>query len=258
VSIPVKLWLSDFDSTAFDTFRPPQTGLGVDEFYFASIGRIFGEAALAAYLERGGLRNRSPGEVVQELMPGADFTEVGRWTDRLIAVKLSLQLEQIGRQKDGSLWPEPCAGFTEFWRALDRYVQAGRVATGIISSGHTAFIEKAWDLHGLSRPGLIVSDDDCRRLARPSNAKQWVKPGTQPILYARRRLAAINRMGVPPWPEVRYFGDSLAKDGRMAEKVGAWFGHFDPQCRPRASRFGAQFPDWRWVAARLPEWLGPI
>lgn len=246
-------WLFDFDNTAFLTFTPPEGGIGVSEAYESAIHEVLGGKALASYLNNGGLRNRGPSEVVRELRPLQTAGQIAQLSEQLVAAKLHHLVDQIGTPVGGSLWPVPCTDFLAFWRCLTE----SDIRTGVISSGHTAFIEQVFQLHGLPLPEVIVSDDDIRQ--RHSVSLQWrTKPGTLQFTLARRRLALDYGEGLQSASfhdkrGIIYFGDDAGKDGRLALAAGVRFGYFNPQCSKMESIAGGfQFASWKWVQDLLP------
>ncbi|HUC87358.1 MAG TPA: hypothetical protein VMR75_03510 [Candidatus Saccharimonadales bacterium] len=247
----VQTLLFDFDNTAFWTSQPPPGGIDVEQAYILAVEEVLGEEALAVYLKNGGLRNRAPGEVVQELLPRRDGLAIAQITDRLVATKLSHLTRQIGLPIGDSFWPAPCDGFLSFWR----WLSGEDIRTGVISSGHTAFIEQAFLLYSLKLPDVIVSDDDIRK--RHYANPQWrSKPGTLAFTLARRRLAleygeSLKSAAFHDKSRITYFGDDAEKDGRLAEAAGVRFGHFDPQASAAVTAFGFRFPSWKWVQDRF-------
>jgi phosphoglycolate phosphatase-like HAD superfamily hydrolase len=242
----VRTWLFDFDNTAFLTFDPPPGGIGVTQAYELAIDEVLGSRALTEYRRQGGLRNRAPSEVVQELQPRRSLDTIAPLAERLVQAKLSHLVHQIGQPVGGGFWPLPCNGFVPFWH----WLFAQNIRTGVISSGHTAFIEQVFQLHGLERPDVIVSDDDVRgrRNVRP----QWLqKPGTFMVTLARRRLAleyGESRDSLArDKPGIIYFGDDAVKDGQLARAAGIRFGHFKPGCEEEAVEEEFCFPSWSCV-----------
>jgi hypothetical protein len=258
IALASSAWLLDYDGTAFRTFTPPAGGVDVEGAYEKAVSEVFGDRALGRYRATGGLQNRAPIEVVRSLRPGAKPGELREGTDKLVKAKMAVLMGQVGLHSDGTIWPQPCAGFVSFWHELSRYVAAGRLHTGIISSGHEPFISRTWRLYGLRPPSVIVSDDDARAMATERDAEQWVKPGILPWRLALRRLADLDGGFRPKAAALKYFGDNSAKDGGMAAAAGVWYGHFDPKCQPRLTVYGAEFPDWSWVTEQLPRWLGRL
>lgn len=247
-------WLFDFDNTAFLTAAPPgEGGIDVATAYELAINEIFGTEILTAYRKAGGLRNRGPSEVVQELAPGRSSSEVSQLAEQLVAAKLSHLIDQIGLPVGGGFWPMPCEGFLPFWRWFAKQ----DIRTGVISSGHTAFIERVFQLYDLQPPRVIVSDDDVRR-RHYANLRWRVKPGTFQLTLARLRLA--DEYGESPKSAsfhdksgIIYFGDDALKDGGLARAAGVRFGHFDPQVSAEVTTGGFRFPSWEWVRDRFSE-----
>lgn len=249
------LWF-DFDQTAFCTFLPPLGGLGVEQACEQAVRDIFGEQGNARYLLQGGLRNRAPAELVRALLPLAQGVYVRKRTEDFIQAKLAYLMAQIGQQPDGSIWPPPCPGFVDFWRSIPDCAQE-RVYTGVISSGHTAFIERVWKAYGLSPPDVIVSEDDIRPRRQPQSLVRRVKPAVLPLALGRYKLRRLLNC-----PDVTYltdksrqvyFGDDRFKDGGMAARAKMTFGHLAPGNPPEIADWGFRFGDWRWVQDRLEQ-----
>jgi hypothetical protein len=244
-------WLFDFDNNAFWTATPPRGGIGVAAAYELAVDEVLGARALTAYREGGGLRNRTPSEVVQELVPDRSYSEISELAEQLVAVKLSHLVNQIGLPVGDSFWPTPCDGFVSFWRWLAKQ----EIRTGVISSGHTAFIEQVFQLYSLRLPDVIVSDDDIRR--RHYASLRWrVKPGTFQFTLARLRLAreygeSRTSPSFHDKSSITYFGDDALKDGGLAQAAGVCFGHFDPQASVEVTADGFRFPSWKWVQDRF-------
>lgn len=252
-------WLLDFDGTAFETRTPPMGGMGVPEAYEQAVTEVLGAPALQRYQEAGGLRNRAPSEVVRELFPDYELSEVNGLTDQLVVAKLKRLSPQVGMPMgDGGHWPPPCDRFLDFWKSLSEYSDVGLACTAIVSSGHTELIERIWRFYGLRLPDVIVSDDTMRVLQRPP--EELIKPDPYMLNLAiqllREKLGEKARgLSDGLHQDVWYCGDDLRKDGEMARRAGVRFGHFDPESSSGLTSDGFQFSSWSWLMQHLP--LGP-
>lgn len=270
----------DFDGTVADTFVPSPNNMGVDRAYELGVEQVFGREGLCAYRESGALRNRSCGEVAQELLlagfqkPAAAFLrkylEQGEnslpkeWPEHpqdqtdtaselLVRIRMEILLAEINES-----WPLPCLGFPEFCRTLlEARRHEGKTEWAVLSSGHTAFIEKVFAIWSkqwpICAPRLIVSDDDVRHLKLPTAEK--TKPS--PFLYnlVLEGLGAERRNTV-------YIGDDPYKDGRLATAAGVPFGWFaaagTSRTVPEDVKPAIIFADWRELAHRLAQNTGTL
>lgn len=228
----------DFDGTIANTFEPSPSGLGVKESYEIAVRHLFGQSALNQYDLKGGLRNRSPREVVVELQL-AGFgkgLEVTGATDELVGLKIDCLINQIGQTlDDGAMWPRLTTGFADFWKQV---VTNTSMFTAIVSSGHRAFIEKTFLMHGLGLPKFMVTDDELRSLPEPLS-----KP--DPRLWQH----LLDEAKVS-FPSAFYIGDDQAKDGGLARNARVPFLHFAPVGAPGFGCEGS-FADWRDIIPRF-------
>jgi len=245
--------------------------MNVHQAYSQSIQEIFGADALHFYQQKGGLKNRANSEVVSDLLqydPSLSIRtkrylethgqQLGRfiplrkkisleWNERnpakvlgelLVCRRLSLLLECIGETfADGTPWPRPCEGFTSFWTKIQQLKeQGGSIDTALISSGHISFIEKTFEVWGLSMPDILITDDDIRGLNVPTEMERRVKPGLLPFALAhqswlrKRGLLGENFSVYRATVErdrIVYLGDDVKKDGGMAMGAHVKFGHFN-------------------------------
>jgi hypothetical protein len=235
-----QLVAEDFDGTAFCTFEKSPSGLGVSEAYALSVEDMFGIEALNTFLRSGGLRNRAPVEVVQQLAPDAESEELNRLVQKLIEVKLNILMGEVGtRFLDGSLWPRPTEGYMDLCEMIETARQEGRlVDDAIISSGHEAFIEKTFKVWNVHPPTRIIATETTQRLAvdleiAPEN---FVKPNSLLMGVARSMWAQEYGISISPGEELPndvrrrmlYVGDDLVKDGELAKNSGVAFELIDP------------------------------
>ena len=167
-------------------------------------------------------------ESLQEV--GADTSAL---TERLVCIKIDFLTSQIGNTlQDGALWPRLTLGFDSFWNQIR---SDETVFTAILSSGHQAFIQKTFEVHGLVLPHLIVTDDELRVLPEPLS-----KPD------GRLWDFLLGKAGRTHLQNAVYIGDDKAKDGGLAQNASVRFLHFAPK---GARGYGEEesFSDWRNV-----------
>ena len=293
------LFALDFDGTAADTFQPSPNGIGVKEAYAHAIHDIFGDKGREVYESIGRLQNRAPCELVDVMIkkepslsdPAFTFFEKNRErlnsmmplgkgvalnaesvnqntiAELLVRQKLSYLLDQIGTSfPDGSRWPKPCNGFTEFWDQLQILNNdlKGELTTAIISSGHGEFIRKTFDLWGLNPPDILISEDDIRGRKFPIEMERRVKPGEFSMALAHREYLHREKLWPPDNPDaviesrnrMIYFGDDPVKDGKLAEGANILFGWFNPNHKSGATPEGITFDNWQTVADLLSQHKG--
>ncbi len=264
---------SDFDRTIAQTFTPRPGGIGVVEASARALDQLlgsdFGHRAMCKIREP---QRLAPRELVEQairlgnrtsLMNSArsfiatcngsleQYVPVGKgiplkWnemdpfpvlTETFVRLKLSHLMDQIGGAFDrGDLWPLPCPGFLEFWKAFLE-LKTGSCAKddildfGIISSGHDKFIERCFHVWGVQCTELMVTDDDMRSEAYAKFApEERAKPHRMVFDALCRKL---------PQPEffhdhlhkngnAVHVGDSLCADGGLAKNLNIPFVWFDP------------------------------
>lgn len=281
------LFLCDYDRTLFNTKKRSPNGIGLEEGYEHAVTQIFGPKGLAHYQDEGGLQNRAPSEVVVSLMkrdtgligharekhaelslslenlpatlsvPWDEASLVFLLAEMLVHFKLQLFLGEIGPD-----WPRPYPGVCDFFHTVaDLRVKEGLpIQTGILSSGHTPFIEKTLSLWEIPNPRIMITDDDIRHLKYPKNPKSKVKPAPFPfrLLQARwlKQLNGYNPICLSQvrasLPRMMYFGDDSEKDGGLARNVGVPFGWYQgnekgkPGFSPNQQfpEGSFSFPDW--------------
>lgn len=234
------LLLSDFDGTMAKTFDPNPHNIGVHKAYEIALCQVFGERVLLIYHELGGLQNRDPESLVTVLLDNDPSLRIAGRTikemaEQLVQYKLEVLLQEIG-----PMWPLPCDGFREFADQL-----TGVCELGIVSSGHTQFIQRTLHTWGISCPQVMVTDDDTRYLDLPLLAR--VKPAPYPFELAMTQWLDGDRS------RVIYFGDDPVKDGGLACNVDVPFGLFTNGQSTEAdfSSFPTgsfQFSNWREIA----------
>ncbi|PKL72546.1 hypothetical protein CVV26_00855 [Candidatus Kuenenbacteria bacterium HGW-Kuenenbacteria-1] len=145
---------------------------------------------------------------------------------------------EIGtRFPGGTVWPQACSGFLEFYRALNNPLEFG-----IISSGHDLFIEKCFEVWGIEIPKIVVTDDlmRSRRCDNFSQAER-VKPGVGPFKifceeYKKLYAKNLNK------DQVLYIGDSAKMDDDFARNCKISFILFNPN---ESDFKGKSISDWR-------------
>lgn len=242
----------DFDGAMANTFEACPNGYGVEQAYEMAVQTLFSEDGLEIYKKNGGLRNRSPWQVVHEILRSADlqflattiesmerliqergqglgemigytfpesFSESEYYTiasELLVALKLEILEDQIGRELGGGwVWPRPIDGFCGAWRAVtDEPV----TKTLVVSSGHTVFINKFLSAYRLPAADCMITDDQTRRQLVPV-----AKPDEHLIRMG------LDQLGICPGRDRRIvFGDDPSKDGDLAKNADCRFVLIDP------------------------------
>jgi hypothetical protein len=235
--LPPKLFATDFDGTYALTQEPGPNGMNVARAYDLAVEQLFGFDGLQKYTASGGLRNRAPSEVINQLAPDLDNDQLQQKTEDLIDTKLFHLLSQVGqRLPEGDIWPRLAPGFSSIWQNI---CVATNINTAVISSGHTEFIRRFHEVHELSEPDIMVTDDDMRPLSAQLPPQECVKPSK--LLLNIAFTTWINEQGlglmdiqeiVEAYNGVIYVGDDPNKDGRLAENFGAPFVHINPADYP--------------------------
>ena len=254
----------DFDGTAANTFEPSPNNIGVNEAYEQAIFSIFGPAGSEAFQMIGGLQNRSPSEVITEMckteleeklfyratatwIEKQKFfrTELGfkdnpiiiKWlngqgakleellTELLVLFKINCLTREINEN-----WPQPCQGFPKFWKTIQNLKKGIKLTTAILSSGHTDFIKKTFQVWQIPLPDLILTDDEMRYSPLPEKNK--IKPSPSLVWTLQRQW--LQKMGLKLDMELleqsnrfmTYVGDDPKKDGEMAYQADIPFGWF--------------------------------
>ena len=228
----------DFDGTVANTFELNPNGLGVSEAYENAVGVLFGLEALGQYRSSGGLKNRSPREVVRGLQIQGFLSDgdTAQLTENLVRLKIECLTSGIGQPlQDGALWPRLTLGFAEFWVQVRKNPET---FTAILSSGHQAFITKTFEVHKLVLPHLTVTDDESRALPEPLSKPD---PRLWQYMVERANMPLLNPV---------YIGDDQGKDGGLARNSGVPFLHFAPVGTNAYGHEGT-FADWRDILPRF-------
>jgi hypothetical protein len=223
--------LLDFDGTVALTFETSPNGVGVHAAYEHAVASLFGRKGLQCFTAEGGLKNRSPREVVVALQADGFKQSDGTscLTDELVRLKIECLISEIGLPlPEGGIWPRLTQGFKPFWKSVkeDQFVY-----TAIISSGHQAFIQRTFEVHELELPDHLLTDDELRNREVP-----LAKPDPM-LLCALAQMAGFN----PPNPV--YVGDDENKDGQFAANCGMPFFRFVPSDSTYLGRDG-MFDHW--------------
>ncbi len=243
------LVVKDFDGTVARTFEESPNGVGVYEAYEIAIDEVFGAEALELYMKNGGLRNRAPAEVVQELAPGADYEELEQLTARFVHAKLDILLGEIGsRFPDGEVWPRPMPGYLDLREQVESARAEGQLIDDLmLTSAHEPFIFKTYEAWGVNRPTHVLAEDTVRRLDLGLPLQRLIKPSPLLMDLARSmwRQSYDLDSGDESDDELKrmvYIGDDPVKDGELARQSGVDFMLLDKD---------NPLETWRGLAARL-------
>lgn len=261
------LWL-DFDGTMARTFDPSPNGIGVQEAYRIALPRLFGGEILSIYDAIGGLNNRAPSGLVDNLIefepslrqvamrriveeiPEVMELSLGRGeialiTEALVRFKLEILLGEITNS-----WPLPCEGFISFINIFEFLSGQGlHLEVGILTAGHHAFIRRVAQSWGIPCPRVMVTDDDTRWLDCPVDMR--VKPAV--LLFDMTMTICASLFGEVPRGNIIYFGDDINRDGRQADLCNIPFGHFGDGPVDHLPRGSFVFRDWTIVAEFLQD-----
>lgn len=214
-----RVLIFDFDGTVADTFTSSPGNISTFSAYERAVKDVFGEADLARYRRLGGLKNRSPTQVVMDL--GVPANQINAATDELVRRKLNYLIPEIGKPTaDGEPWPKLTPGFVQFWVAIQKLADRGAIKFANVSSGHTEFVKRTFEVHHLELPPVMISDDDLRQ-------NQDIPPERRNKPDPLMLEMAAEKLGISNLGEAIYFGDDVVKDGWMAHHAGASFIHFD-------------------------------
>lgn len=215
-----EIFISDFDNTIANTKEKVEDACG------ETIIKLYGFGLYNCYRkEIGGLKNRAPDELLSKLFPDRDKKEVGEMTALFAETKLNFLYNEIS-----SDWPEINEGFVDFYDYLNRK----NINFAIVSSGHTSFIRKFFEVNSLEVPKIIISNDELVSRNYLSVLRRN-KPSVFPIMLAHRQhLGSLGLLGVNfDMEKIReakkymvYLGDDTEKDGLMANNAKILFGHY--------------------------------
>ena len=227
----------DFDDTTNLTSERSPELLTVDQASVLALTTILDATTAANYSESGGHGGRTPAKIIADLHPDMTEDEVQAYTAQFVTEKMALLSQQIGTVlPDGALWPRVTDGFADCWNKLGEN-NPGCVTTAVLSAGHEPFIHASFDLHGLNRPDILVTDDlliDLMCLAGQPipGPKERGKPS--PYIMDAAIGLWLERFGVDPTTtsihrseQILFVGDSVEKDGGLAQNTGAAFMHLE-------------------------------
>jgi phosphoglycolate phosphatase-like HAD superfamily hydrolase len=265
-----KVVSADLDGTILDTFALSPNGIGVEVCYAMALRDMFGCEQLLENI--GGLQNRaSPqviaavlaldpmlgarglgyyqrhGEELRTLVPHGKGAKcngdlAATLTETLVRVRLKYLLPEISRQ-----WPRPYDGVLDFLGELEN--DDGEI--GIITSGHTLFVQKAFAIWGIKCPRLLVTDDDMRAMGLPPEKACKPSPVLMDALHMTAAFAGIDA------DVIAYVGDCPIKDRALAWNSNVRFGWFNPAKADAPRGFGLkevnefQFHDWNDLHKQL-------
>lgn len=229
-----ELDIADFDGTMFNTFEEDATRsiYGVDQAYLIAVEKalFFDSDAIKKYQDQGEHQNRTPAEIVHSLVPNASAAALERLTTELVAAKLDVLENQIGKKlADGAQWPRPMPGFVEYSNAIASVNPNNPVDRAVLSAGHASFIRKCMTMTGIQQPDILITDETIRGLNSPLPPDQLAKPELMPFSLAVLLWHGLyGQLGSQADPEalrqrIKVIGDSEPKDGGLAEKAGVEF-----------------------------------
>lgn len=210
---------SDYDGTTGNTFAKGPGIITVKEAYRLAIERVLGEDYAEKFVKGGGHRNRSPLEIMKDLVPDAKPDDLRRYERESTNYRIKLLRTQIGKKlPNGKEWGGPIDGFAETWTAVNELKRShSNLKTAIISAGHTAFIAQFFEHYGLQLPDAMVTADVLSEACLSIPPEEQAKPAVMPM-----RLARV-LTGVSDDAKILYIGDDPTKDRLFAENSGAEF-----------------------------------
>ncbi|MDP3015114.1 MAG: HAD hydrolase-like protein [bacterium] len=265
-------WVFDFDGTIAQTFKPSPSGIGVNEATRMAVGKIFGMPGLAVFDDLGGLRNKAPIEIINEIISkasglvwlardtfislhfhGSEFASgagvpliwpdsdndiegiVAVATELFVRAKMAIYISEIRMWPSGP-WPAPCDGIVD---CLNR-IEKNSIPWAVLSSGHEVFIKKTFELWGAGHPEIMITDDDLRGSSLPLEKRFKPNEAIVQFLLARwrQREPRISNINMS---QVVYVGDDPNKDGHLARNAGTRFVWYNPNGLPLPS--GGIAPD---------------
>jgi hypothetical protein len=237
-----KLADHDFDGTTNDTGEEAPGIKTVNDGYKEGLDVAFGPEAADVFEAQGGHNHRTPPQIVEDitvvLRLGLVPADILSKSKQVVDVKQGILFDQIGAPlPDGALWPRTTEGFREYWEAIYVAREHGRlVDTAILSSGHTPFIEKSFDVHGLPQPDMMITEEVINEFLFNSIPPEYRgKPAPLPlsiskIAWAAKYGKAIHEKGLSESmnSKILLVGDSSRADGGLATNVGVHFELLDP------------------------------
>jgi len=160
-------------------------------------------------------------------------------TEMLVRCKLSHLLGEISKE-----WPRPYNGVLDFLETIGKINKDGQVDVqlAILSSGHEEFIKRTFSAWGFPCPQILVTDDDMRDRNYPRESWKRIKPSVVIFDLVHLLWFAVKngpiadnlqliRFLIETRSRMIYFGDDIAKDGKLAGVAGVPFGWFDPNSK---------------------------
>ncbi len=150
----------------------------------------------------------------------------------------------------------------DFFQTIKEINGDGKISIqlAILSSGHTEFVKKTFEIWKEKCPEIIITDDDVRRL--PVELKDKVKPSR--FLFGLIYNEWLKKRGIKPTNSLEisekdrsriiYIGDDLTKDGKLAEISQVLFGWFNPDKKLNSELKKDEtfsFEDWSDIAKLL-------
>lgn len=216
------LLITDYDGTAARTYEGGSNILSLFEIYDQVITEMFGSEGFQRYQELGGLKHRSPTELIHLILNHhPTFLERAHrfydyhahmlkqnvpegkgvaldWksekpeqvvTELFVRRKLEHLMNQLGARLDnGRPWPSPCDGFLPLWETIqqlnNRDNSQFHIDTALVSSGHDMFIKACFAMWGIPPPDIYITEDDVRGRKYPQELERRVKPGPLPLALA--------------------------------------------------------------------------
>jgi hypothetical protein len=250
-----KLAAHDYDGTTNDTGEEAPGIKTVNDGYRDGLDIAFGPQAVDIFDAQGGHNHRTPPQVVEDVANALDLvltpSEVLAKTKEVVDIKQLSLFNQIGtRLSDGALWPRTTKGFREYWEAIYAAREYGfLVDTAIISSGHTPFIEKSFEVHGLVQPDFMVTEEVITDLLLDSIPPEYRgKPAPLPlsilkIAWAARYGRSVHEEGLSQSmnPRIMLVGDSSRADGGLARNAGVHFELLEPSDAAKTWRMAREW-----------------
>jgi hypothetical protein len=182
-----QLMLNDFDDTeAFTSERAPGIPT-VNDGYASGIDELFGAVAVERFLRKGH-GHRTPTEIVANIMNlPPDKEEVREAAAFVTRRKLEVVSSAIGKPlEDGTPYPRQSEGFSETWMGVYAAQEEGfPLGKAVVSSGHTEYEQRVFDMWGLPQPDMYLTDDVVNAMALQIPWVDQVKPSPMLVEVAQ-------------------------------------------------------------------------
>jgi hypothetical protein len=229
-----KLAAHDYDGTTNNTSEEAPGIKTVNDGYKEGLDAAFGPGAADIFESQGGHDHRTPPQIVEDvaraLKLGLEPKHIISKSQQVVEVKQGVLYDQIGTSlPDGALWPRTTDGFKEYWEIIYAARENGSyIDTGIISSGHTVFIQKSFEVHNLAPPDIMITEEVINEfLLNSIPSEHRGKPAPLPLSILKIAWAAsygkmIHEEGLSQSmnPRILIIGDSVRADGGLAKNVG--------------------------------------